>query len=337
MPHVTARVALAASTFVALLACDRDDDVADRCIVVDPDVVLRRANVGEEHNGNRFQGESWQGRPLQGETDQSRPLQGESDQGRPFQADPGQTNQGTVLGIEALNGMRLVIADGSASVAVQQGRLVAGDRASTYALGDVELLGTSSIGETFSVVIASVATIDGSERIEILAGGAPVCGEGLAGMFVPGHWDETGAHAIDGDELTYACMDGVIAKCVSWGYAPWDVGPELHQTCTRLARADYCGDGHPWTMNGTVIDVYDRLGVQEPISDPEMSFEAAWGEDGALCVNATRYDITGENGETILPACFATLPRCTSLAEATELGALIANDSAHAPIDACGA
>ncbi len=48
------------------------------------------------------------------------------------------------------------------------------------------------------------------------------------------------------------------------------------------------------------------------------------------------FAITGEDGETVLPACFASLPRCASLAEATELGALIANESAHTPIDACG-
>jgi hypothetical protein len=242
-----------------------------------------------------------------------------------------------VLGIEALNGMRLALADGSANVTVERGRLVAGDRQSTSALRDVELVGTSTIGETFSVQIAGIEDVEGSERITIVAGGAPVCGEGLAGMFVPGRWDGTGAHSIESDELTYACMDGVIAKCVSWGYAPWDVGAEVHQTCTRLARADYCGDGHPWTMNGTIIDVYDVLGVQDPAHDPELSFEAAWGEEGALCVNATRYDISDAEGETVLPACFASLPRCTSLAEATELGALIANESAHEPIDACGA
>jgi hypothetical protein len=232
--------------------------------------------------------------------------------------------------------MRLALADGSGAVTLEDGTLSAGTRVGATALRDVELVGISSDDIRFPVRITAVETIDGNERISIVAGGTPVCADGMQGMFVPGGWDDTGAHSLVADELTYACMDGVIAKCVGWGYAPWQVGAELHQTCTRLARADYCGDGRPWTMDGTMIDVYDVLGVQNPVHDPELSFEAAWGEDGAICVNETRYDITGADGETVLPGCFATLPRCASLAEATELGAVIANDSAHAPIDACG-
>jgi hypothetical protein len=323
-PSTSARFLPVSFLFAVIAGCDADGASTERCIPIEPDRVLRAAKPpGEKEQGSTLQGSTMQGRPVQGENDQGRPLQGS-------------TMQGTVLGIEALDGMRLALADGSAPVVVQQGRLVAGDQTSAAALRHIALVGTSSIGETFTVVIDAVVTIDGSERISIVAGGAPVCSEGQAGMFVPGRWDDSGAHSIDGDEITYACMDGVIAKCVSWGYAPWDVGAELHQTCTRLARADYCGDGQPWTMNGTFIDVYDVLGVQDPVHDPEFSFEAAWGEDGAICVNATRYDITGADGETVLPACFAGLPRCTSLAEATELGAVIANESAHTPIDACG-
>ena len=83
-------------------------------------------------------------------------------------------------------------------------------------------------------------------------------------------------------------MDGVIAKCVDWGYAPWALGADVHQSCTRLARADYCGDGRPWTLDGTTIDAYDVLGVQARLGDPSFGFEAAWGEHGAICVNETR-------------------------------------------------
>lgn len=307
--------------FVLAPACDDGSTPVERCIAVDPDVVLRAAKPEEDLQGVSLQGSTMQGASYQGSNPQGSKLQGAS-------------YQGTTFGIEALNGLRLAVVDGAA-VTMRDGTLVAGTRIGAAALRDIELVGRTGELE-FSVVIESVATSDGSERIAIVAGGAPACGEGLAGMFVPGHWDETGAHVLADDELTYACMDGVIAKCVSWGYAPWQVGAELHQTCTRLARADYCGDGHPWTLDGTLIDIYDTQGVQIPVHDPELSFEAAWGVNGALCVNATRYDITDGDGETVLPACFAALPRCTSLAEARELGAIIANDSAHTPIDACG-
>ncbi len=56
-----------------------------------------------------------------------------------------------------------------------------------------------------------------------------------------------------------------------------------------------------------------------------------------MCVNATRYDIEDEDGSAIVPDCFAALPRCTSLADATTAGAVLANDSRHAPIEACAA
>jgi hypothetical protein len=314
-------------------ACDADDAATERCIEIDPDVVLRAALPDREVQGVNMQGSQLQERELQGHELQDREQQGTEQQDREMQ---GESWQGTALTITHLMGMQLELADGSDIVTMTNGTLVGDGRVGAAALRDVELVGTSRSGETFTVRITAVETIEGSERISIVAGGAQVCGDGLAGMFVPGSWDDTGAHAIEGDELTYACMDGVIAKCVSWGYAPWQVGTELHQTCTRLARADYCGDGHPWTMNGTLIDVYDTRGIQSPVHDPDLSFEAAWGEDGAICVNATRYDITGTDGETILPACLATLPRCTSFAEATALGAEIVNESAHTPIDACG-
>ena len=43
-----------------------------------------------------------------------------------------------------------------------------------------------------------------------------------------------------------------------------------------MARADYGGDGQASTRNGTLIDIYDRFGIQRPQRDVAMSFEAAW-------------------------------------------------------------
>jgi len=67
------------------------------------------------------------------------------------------------------------------------------------------------------------------------------------------------------------------------GYKPWKVvnGQSLwayHQACTRMMRADYCGDGRPHTREGTPIYIDDRLihnpqeKDQEP-PDPRMTFE----------------------------------------------------------------
>ena len=48
---------------------------------------------------------------------------------------------------------------------------------------------------------------------------------------------------------------------------------------------------HQSSKDGTAIDLYDRLGIQqpEPQEDREMLFEAAWGVDGAVLLARTRY------------------------------------------------
>ena len=53
-----------------------------------------------------------------------------------------------------------------------------------------------------------------------------------------------------------------------------------------MLRADYCGDGTPHTVNGTLINLYDNASVQ---ADAESwPVDAEWGPDGALCVNHNR-------------------------------------------------
>ena len=104
-----------------------------------------------------------------------------------------------------------------------------------------------------------------------------VCGEGsdIYGTFARGKWTDAGDWSDQG--VTFSCTTGVIAKCMrSWGYKPWKTlnhdtwGPvslhELHLTCTRAARADYCGDGVSHTENGNLIDVADSYGFNRHVS-----------------------------------------------------------------------
>ena len=91
-----------------------------------------------------------------------------------------------------------------------------------------------------------------------------------------------------GFDLT--CTSGAVGKCIRWGYRPFDEKPggppmrALHQACVHMTRADYGGDGVPTTRDGTLIDLYDRFGIQKPDRTVPMNFEAAWGVDGAICV-----------------------------------------------------
>ena len=140
-----------------------------------------------------------------------------------------------------------------------------------------------------------------------------LCG-GARAFVVDGLWQRDGRHDRLADTITFACPDGVAAKCIHWGYQPeagqhaWD----RHQACTRMARADYCGDGSAHTFDGTEILLYDGPAdrpetlhdvtagelrraptVQEgPLPDGttnDMWFEAAWRPDGAFCLSKLRW------------------------------------------------
>jgi hypothetical protein len=118
----------------------------------------------------------------------------------------------------------------------------------------------------------------------------------VAGFPLAGDWTSDGRHPRGSAGFTVTCTAGAIGKCVRFGYKPWrDTGAEplwdYHQACVRMVRADYAGDGVGYTRDGTLIDLSDRLGIQRPGDDPPgrtLSFEAAWGPDGAVCIRHTR-------------------------------------------------
>jgi hypothetical protein len=134
-----------------------------------------------------------------------------------------------------------------------------------------------------------------------------------AAIPLAGAWDiRTGARLDAGpDSLTLACTQGAIGKCVRLGYKPWaslDGGisaADLHAACVRMIRADYCGNGRTHTLDGTRIDVFDRVGIQrrESASAGE-ELEAGWSPDGATWVNVPRW---GDDAAVIAQECPARL------------------------------
>ncbi len=96
------------------------------------------------------------------------------------------------------------------------------------------------------------------------------------------------------DQFELVCTAGPQGKCLRFGYAPWRKAPDgrpltdWYNACVRMLRGDYCGDGRHFTRDGTWIDIYDRIGIQSSDRDPSLSFEAAWGPNGAICVARTR-------------------------------------------------
>jgi hypothetical protein len=142
-------------------------------------------------------------------------------------------------------------------------------------------------------------------------GWLPLCGvDGLgapiAAIALDGRWDFTegtetgGSHVDDESTFTFACRGYVLAKCVEAGYKPWRKAMACthgegcrvttleahHQACTRMLRADYCGDGTSHTVDATPVNFYDDFGVRYDSRD--WSVEAEWDEEGAICAVTER-------------------------------------------------
>ena len=125
------------------------------------------------------------------------------------------------------------------------------------------------------------------------------------------------------DALTFACTNAALGKCAgNFRYSPWETSwvescdasgtcrwtrrdlNDVHQACTRMVRADYCGDGTSHTVTGTPIDVFDDLGMNDSSVDgrhntpgpihydprfgPDWEFEAAWSPRGSTTASCTR-------------------------------------------------
>lgn len=136
-------------------------------------------------------------------------------------------------------------------------------------------------------------------------GPMPLCGTAngapIPAVAVSGYWDKAASYVDEGDSFTFGCSNAAIGKCIRWGYQPWSTAQECrnnscktrqlsdwHRACVRMVRADYCGDGVSHTRNGTMINIYDQLGLQKS-SAPGWQVEAEWGKDGASCIGHTRW------------------------------------------------
>ncbi|QDF02101.1 ADYC domain-containing protein [Myxococcus xanthus] len=129
----------------------------------------------------------------------------------------------------------------------------------------------------------------------------PACaaadGSALGAIPIAGRWDYRqgvpggGGKVDDAARFTFACEGAAIAKCVRFGYRPWGTtadGLSLaghHQACTRMVRADFCGDGTSHTTDGQWVNLHDGVDVQ---TDTEAWLhEAEWDADGARCFTQT--------------------------------------------------
>ncbi|MFL5377170.1 MAG: ADYC domain-containing protein [Myxococcales bacterium] len=162
------------------------------------------------------------------------------------------------------------------------------------------------------------------------ADGSPVMAIPVNGQFDYSQGTSTGGvYDSSGPVFTPTCRHYAAAKCVEMGYQPWVTSPAplepYFQTCTRVLRADYCGDGTSFTVDGTLINIYDRLGVQ---TDTETWMgEAEWGPKGALCMAPQQLDRFRNTTST--PSCYATLMSETCGSGFSNAATLIIDEYSH--------
>nr|MCU0687371.1 ADYC domain-containing protein [Polyangiaceae bacterium] len=239
-----------AALFVALLvpACAPEGDEGFEPIA-EQGLELVAAN-GTSFNGTSFNGTSFNGTSFNGVT-----LNGTSFNGTSF--------NGTSFNGTSLDGSELVAIDGG------------GNSLRGAALVGAELPGQLSSGGSVALHVEAARTAGGIWFYEItyptIEGPQPLCGldannAPIEAIPLAGRWDYRqgvaggGSWINDAQSYTLACRGAVLAKCTELGYKPWAQSGSTalrpyHQACTRMMRADYCGDGTAYTMTGTPINV----------------------------------------------------------------------------------
>ncbi|MCA9662230.1 MAG: pentapeptide repeat-containing protein [Myxococcales bacterium] len=275
---------------------------------------------GTKLQGMRLQGISLQGIKIQGVVLQGLKIQGVTLQGITLQ---GMKLQGTQL----IDG-ETVERSGTDFIGSSFDLTVDGqdENANTVEVPltlHIEDIYPSPDAETDDVLAYEISySVDGSDEL------TPLCvdeyGTSWPAYVFEGYWDpETGDHIDEPDTISFSCHFGVVAKCALWGYRPWAESTDCdnkwsgkkkkgkhcktvslrdhHQACTRMARADYCGNGEPWTVNGTAIDIWDNLDPEIQVREANWDIEAEWTPDGAWCLNDIRQQ--GWKAEGLYPAC----------------------------------
>ncbi|MCA9716239.1 MAG: hypothetical protein KC468_16275 [Myxococcales bacterium] len=139
-------------------------------------------------------------------------------------------------------------------------------------------------------------------------------GDPVDALLLNGRWSfSNGARQPDElNEVTIACREAALAKCVEWAYREIDddVLGWAHQACTRLVRADYEGTGMTNTYTGARIYIGDTLGFLEQDSYPGwLVKEAEWTPDGASCINRQALRAISPE-DCVAGGCFDGVPDC---------------------------
>ncbi len=125
------------------------------------------------------------------------------------------------------------------------------------------------------------------------------------------HVDTASGEFKDHPDLMFnACFSGAVGKVqFDWGYVHHKVLLEEHELMTRVARADYCGDGTSYTEPGTALQIEDVWGLNG-FGDDTLSTEAQWVVGGAAaCLYEPRHPAV--TYDMVLGHC--GIPQCDEL------------------------
>ena len=196
-----------------------------------------------------------------------------------------------------------------------------------------EVLGVLSNGTTITLRIDGATALANdlwsySVSYATDAGWLPLCGASIGALSVAGSWNTDagvpggGAYSAGSGLFTFACRGKTIAKCVELGYTAGRI--DHLQSCVRLLRGDYCGDGTAYTKDGHQVNVYDGIGVQKDTQS--WLVEAEWTPAGARCISIDRETRAFEGG--LVPTCLAagTLPVATGCGRSFRAGALLISE-----------
>jgi hypothetical protein len=212
---------------------------------------------------------------------------------------------------------------------------------------------TTSNATTLNLRIDSAAAGTGTNAdlwfygisYQTTAGWQPLCGvDGanvpIKALSVVGEWKsvtgDSAAYTATSTNFTVACRGKTIAKCVELGYKTFKRRTTQLTTCVRMLRGDYCGNGVAWTLEGTLLNLYDNIGVQ---ADTEAwTPEAEWTPTGARCVNTNRsqrYDLVFQQDPRCIrlktPTCGTTFANGAILIDELSPSAVLSIQTAQAP------
>jgi hypothetical protein len=250
-----------------------------------------------------------QGQQMQGQQMQGQQMQGQQMQGVSIGGTNGSVEQPVwhrYDGWEVRSARRAELREGQLFAITPDGRRLAGaaligatlpgdqgGKAAQYRIDEAFADPAFADGSTWLYAVSRVA-LDGTRN--------PLCrpdANGVAAAIpIAAVFDERGDRLESATHFTFACTAGALGKCYRWGYRPWlgagRTFADLHWACTRMARADYCGDGATWTRDGTVINLWDRAPAPGPFNTrgeppPDFVFEAGWTSRGAACLSKQRW------------------------------------------------